>query len=439
MVLDSNLGGPRLNIDPTRQPVLNHRSGWAFALEALAPLHDPQGILFDSFIERTFSWFEKAECRRGRIPYREPWLGVFHNPPGVPRWHDYQNSPQAILARGSFRESLPNCLGMFTLSKYLADWLSQRISVPVCALVHPTDVPRLQFSQDAFLANPQPSVIQVGWWLRRLHSIFQLRAGHYRKLMLAVSHRYFENMLRRERSRIALTEAEQSSVATVPFVSNDEYDQLLSRNVVFCHLIDSSANNAVIECIVRNTPLLVNRLPAIEEYLGRDYPLYFSTLEEASAKLARLATVLAAHEHLCALPKDQFSQRAFCEALLRSDVYRKLCGPAPRPDRPAPRRRAEDNHRREPNRDLSLTLARGASGAVFVERAEFRPADERGDHGARQILQSLLSGLPMTVVRQLTLEDFIRRSAPGMEAEAKLAYDALKRALDGDYASCGRA
>lgn len=424
MIVERTPAGPFLNIDRTRQPILNHRSGWAYALQALAPLHDPRGILLDSFIERTFSWFERTERRQLRIPYREPWLGILHNPPGVPQWHDYQNSPQAVLARDSFRESLSQCAGVFTLSKYLRDWLAPRITVQVCSLVHPTETPRIRFSAESFLANPRPAVIQIGWWLRRLHSIFQLQAGRYRKLMLAVSHQYFQKMLRRERSRILLTEDEQNSVAMLPFTSNDEYDMLLARNIAFCHLIDSSANNVVIECIVRNTPLLINRLPAVEEYLGRDYPFYFSTLDEASSKLERPETALAAHEYLRNLPKDGFSQAAFREAFLQSDICRTLSSFARSHNLPAARTSAN------PEPKLSLELSRDLSGTIYVERADFDPGGAESNHCARQAVQSVLSGLPIAAVRQLTLEDFRRCTSPDMEGQARLAYDALKRKLD---------
>ncbi|OYV86755.1 MAG: hypothetical protein B7Z73_11205 [Planctomycetia bacterium 21-64-5] len=426
-MVDADWKGPYLNIDPARQPVLNHRSGWAFALQALAPLYDPRGIFFDSFLERTFSWYEKRERRQGVIPYREPWIGVMHNPPGVPRWHDYENSPQAILARDSFRQSLPYCRGLFTLSEYLCRWLVQRVNVPVSALIHPTETPALKFSRDAFRGESRPAVIQVGWWLRRLHSIFRLRAKGYRKLMLAVGHRHFEHMLARERSRSSVADHELTSVAVLPFVSNDEYDRWLSHSVVFCDLIDSSANNVVIECIVRNTPILINRLPAVEEYLGRDYPLYFSTLDEASAKLSRRSTVLAAHEYLRALPKERFSQQAFRDAFMRSEVYRRLCGEAPRTRQSGAMPRATVGNRPSQPTDMSLVLSRAACGAVYVERAEFDAQDTRV---ARSGFERLWCGLPLNAVRRLTLRDFIRHVSPEKTPEAKLAYDALNRALE---------
>lgn len=416
-MFDAESRRPLLNIAPELQPVLNHRSGWAFALEALAPLHDPCGVLFDSFIERTFSWVERRERRRGRIPYREPWIGIVHNPPGVPRWHDYQSSPQAVLDRTSFRESLPCCLGLFTLSDYLRRWLAPKVPVPVDSLIHPTEIPAVRFSRDAFLAESRPAVIQVGWWLRRLHSIHRLRAGRYRKIMLAVSHRYFQDMLRRDREQSPLTGEQLASVEVSPFVSDNEYDRLLSRNVVFCDLFDSSANNIVIECMARDTPILVNRLPAVEEYLGHDYPLFFSTLDEAAEKLARKESVLAAHDYLRGLSKARFSQHVFRESLLRSEVYR-LASP--------PSGHAAGDGGRLGAPGLILKLSRAASGEVYVEGAAF----EAGPNAVEiRAFQGLVCGLSLAAVRRLTRYDVAARLGPGRHAEAGRLHDALTLAL----------
>ena len=46
-------------------------------------------------------------------------------------------------------------------------------------------------------------------------------------------------------------------------VSAYRYDCLLSENVVTIELFDASANNVIVECIARNTPIVVNRHPAV--------------------------------------------------------------------------------------------------------------------------------------------------------------------------------
>ena len=59
----------------------------------------------------------------------------------------------------------------------------------------------------------------------------------------------------------------------------------MSESVVFLDLYDSIANNAVVECISRQTPILVNPIDSVVEYLGKDYPFYYYSLDEAAEKL----------------------------------------------------------------------------------------------------------------------------------------------------------
>ncbi len=63
-------------------------------------------------------------------------------------------------------------------------------------------------------------------------------------------------------------------------MSNDDYDKLLTQNIVFLNLREASACNTLIECVVRNTPIIINRIDAVEEVLGSKYPLFYDTLEE---------------------------------------------------------------------------------------------------------------------------------------------------------------
>jgi hypothetical protein len=88
------------------------------------------------------------------------------------------------------------------------------------------------------------------------------------------------------------------SNVTVASLSNAEYDDVLSKNVVVAKMYDSSVNNAIIECIVRNTPILVNRLASAEEYLGKDYPFFFENDEEANQKISDVELIFKTHEYL---------------------------------------------------------------------------------------------------------------------------------------------
>jgi hypothetical protein len=108
-------------------------------------------------------------------------------------------------------------------------------------------------------------------------------------------------------------------------LDNNDYDVLLSQNIVFLDLYDTSANNAVIECIARGTPLLINRHPATIEYLGEKYPFYFDSLKEANEKLNNIDLIRDTHQYLMTFDKKkQITIEYFKEQFKESDIYQSL-------------------------------------------------------------------------------------------------------------------
>ena len=66
------------------------------------------------------------------------------------------------------------------------------------------------------------------------------------------------------------------SVEFIDYITNTDYDKLITKNIVYINLVDASAVNTIIECIVRHTPIIVNKHPAVVELLGEKYPLYLT-------------------------------------------------------------------------------------------------------------------------------------------------------------------
>ena len=87
------------------------------------------------------------------------------------------------------------------------------------------------------------------------------------------------------------------------------YDKLLTENIVFINLVDASAVNTVIECIVRETPIIINKIPAVVELLGENYPLYF-TEKDMNIKVYEMLKadrkILKAHKYLKNMKKEKF-------------------------------------------------------------------------------------------------------------------------------------
>jgi hypothetical protein len=267
---------------------------------------------------------------------REPWLGFLHNPSGMPCWFDFSHSPEELLQREITQASLPMCLGIFVFSQAMKEWMLASgwipASCPVSVVTHPTasgvDIPR--FSWEAFESNCNKSLIQVGYWLRHMSAIALINEpawcaskiwlyGNKHGLEMwekEVMHEYKDDEAR------ALVRSRMAQVNVLGHLDNATYDELLCKNVVLVHLYRAAANNAIIECIVRATPILVNRLDSTVEYLGADYPLFFTDLEDAARKLQDLPLLKRAHEYLLhtAWVRDRLTGPHFLEEVRSSEV-----------------------------------------------------------------------------------------------------------------------
>jgi hypothetical protein len=309
-------------------------------MDGLESLYCVDGVLLDGFIEKTFAWDRDPGDGAGVTGYDDAWVGFVHNPPHVPPWFNKnRQSPLEILCTPEWRHSMHSCKGLFTLSSYLKDWLSPQVPVRVCNLLAPTETPENRFSMVKFRLNDDKKLIQVGWWLRKFHSLYHLPVNTRRKVLLSLGDSWTDEAHAAELSFVR-DPSDFDSVQVIPYLCNDDYDELLSKNIVFLDLYDSSFNNAIVECIVRATPLLVNPLPAVVEYLGEGYPFYFESLDQASGKAEDEALILATHEYLEAWPLRKLLTRDhFLQSFIQSDIYQALPStpsglwPVDKPDR----------------------------------------------------------------------------------------------------------
>jgi exopolysaccharide biosynthesis predicted pyruvyltransferase EpsI len=305
-----------------------HRSGWQYVIEEFykSNSEDHDAILVDTYVDRTFLWKHDVYKAAGVLPYSKPWVGFIHHTFEV----QTENNVGKILNNKDFIESLRNCRCLFVLSKYLRDKLRKElcklnIYTKVKALVHPTEFPELYFNITNFKNKKQRDLVQIGAWLRNTYAIFRLDVSktEYRKHALVGKNmnNYYKNQ--EEVSRRLLfctcdcedddvgcrgvcrskdcnykkcdnkyivgleeyTKELHNSVNIISNINNDDYDKLLSESIVFLNLIDASAVNTLLECFVRNTPIIVNPLPAVVELLGKDYPLYYTDYKKVGQLL----------------------------------------------------------------------------------------------------------------------------------------------------------
>ena len=313
----------------------HHRSGWGYVLDLLTDYHREDATVMDTWLERTFAWEKTKNSQLRLIPYREPWVGIFHHPPNTPSWFTDYATPYAVLQSKEFQDSLPMCKGLYVLSQYHADFLKCFVkTIPIEVLYHPTEIPETKFNYDKFIKSSNKKIVNIGYWLRKMSSIYQLEVdqGIYQKIRLLpattwVPPHLIENILDIEASfrKTQLSDDARRSVIDVRHMPNDEYDELLSKNIVFVDLYDTSANNCIIECMARGTPILVNPLPAVIEYLGPDYPFYFSNLAEASKKLKNLELIKSTNEYLLISGvSEKITSEYFLKSIREGGIWKSL-------------------------------------------------------------------------------------------------------------------
>jgi hypothetical protein len=321
--LRSNAG--KINLSGQKSRLFGlHRSGLSSSMQYLRDLHNPKGVLLDAAVDRTFS-----AGNQNFTGYSEPWIGIIHVPPGVPEWMESKQSNRAVFDSDGWKRSIPYCLGLFTLSGYHRKHLEPLFKFPVENLYHPVEFPSLKWNYEKFAANRDKKIIHSGWWLRRVYSFYLLNVKGYRKILLVKPdvdiEKHFHLELEHMDDKQLITSQVMNSVTRIDFLSNKRYDELLSENIVFIDLIDASANNAIIECIARNTPILVNPIEPVVEYLGKDYPFYFNSLEEAARKAENMNLVRDAHDYLASYPfKNKLTGKYFHDSFLNSSIYQSL-------------------------------------------------------------------------------------------------------------------
>lgn len=266
-------------------------------------------LLLDSVIEKTFATEE------GQAP-ESSWVGFLHCARNVPAHFDARKSPRHYLATERWKRSREHCLGLLVLAPSMVGWVRDLAQVPVTAVWHPAEFGEVDFSMDRYLAGGR-QVVQVGWWLRRLASIHFLPISAERKRLLiphsGENRLRFERCLRRECEIVGAPGMGDWTGRIEERLENSAYDEMLSRSVVFAEFYDVAACNAVLECMTRRTPVLVNRLPALEDYLGAAYPLFYRDLEEAGDFARDDERVAAAHEYLRGLDLARLRAERFRE------------------------------------------------------------------------------------------------------------------------------
>jgi len=341
-----------------------HRSGWQFVIENLSKSdlcgkETSESIFLDPYIDRTFHWEMVSNKLKEIIPYKKKWVGFLHHTFDT-TFNIYNNTE--LFNKSEFIESLKFCVGIYVLSDYLKKQLIDRLNeyfpshdIIVESLVHPTEFTCNKFMMSSFILNDRKKVIHVGGWLRNMFSIYKLHIPKiYNKVLLkgkfmdlytipkhlqntidkykGNSKNLFDSKINNAAYRIIVENKYMNGmyeyidelnkkVEIIEYLDNDLYDELFSSNIIFINLVDASAVNTIIECIVRNTPILVNKIPAVIEMLGEEYPFYYKNIDDIYDMLTH-DMVMKTYIYLRKLDKSKFDISTFINSIRLSKIYK---------------------------------------------------------------------------------------------------------------------
>jgi glycosyltransferase involved in cell wall biosynthesis len=290
----------------------HHRGGWRYVVDLVTEhLHSSDGVRFVSAVEDTL---REGEC------ITEPWVGFVHQ---VPRQNLEFPDLERLLELPTWKASAPHCRGLWVLSTHLARFLrASGVEIPINHVYYPVEFPAQGFSFQRWSRRGPRRVLFIGEFLRQYQAFYDLPASAMEKVLLRSP----------EFEPEALGLRQNDTVRVMDRVSVEEYDAMLTDSVVFMSLADAGANTTIVECIARATPILVNRVGGVAEYLGEDYPFYYSTLEEAARKLADpyLVARTTAYLERCDT-RSRITASYFLRSIQNTAIYRSL--PVPRSQR----------------------------------------------------------------------------------------------------------
>jgi hypothetical protein len=280
---------------------------------------DATNTFFD-ILEQHFAPIKTMRCEN-------KWAGIIHLTPNGPPYLEGENIA-LLFSNEHFLKSLDTCFAFFTLSPYITNYMKGEFEkiqrhVNIMTLKHPVVQENIiPFSFENFQNNSEKILIQIGQQYRKMSSIYQLSVPeNYSKMWLTGTKAFprIQHIIKREQVYLNkyITTQMYNSVKLHYTETYAEYDEYLSKNIVFIDLFDAAANNTILECIVRKTPIVVNKIPGVVDYLGEGYPLYFSDLEDVPALLSE-EKLLEAHEYLKRMECADIEIDYFVKKLMRA-------------------------------------------------------------------------------------------------------------------------
>ena len=263
------------------------------------------------------------------------WIGIIHTTPATPLFLRDLLGLSSTLKNVNFCKSLPSCIGIITLTDYQKQYAENflkntTLRVPAFInLKHPIQPLTSEFNLTVFQNQSKYNIVLLGQQLRKITDILKINKTTLIKDKIWLSGIKNENtrydIIKKEITGLQLSEHifnEFFTTVMLPYLDSfNEYDKLIHTSIVVLPLFDAAANNSVLECMISNTPFFVEKNMGTIEYLGNNYPMFFSDICEINHiidnKQLLMETYQTTHAYLSKIDKRQFSYKKFYSEILK--------------------------------------------------------------------------------------------------------------------------
>ncbi len=297
-----------------------HRGGWNHVLSGLNEINffsEKSKNVFVGITEYLFLYSQEEQP-----PILRNWCGFIHCTDKSLPYDDVHNIKK-MFARKSMKISMNKCKGLFATSEYQKRIIQKYVKkIPIEVIYHPVVFVDTLFEWNKFKNNKNKTLIQLGQQLREVSGIYRVKTDYQKLWLSGCKQSDALSKVKKEMEHFKYKFNRRG--VEIKKVSVEKFDELLTKNIAMIPLFEASANNSILECIVRNTPFFVHKLPAVVEYLGQEYPLYIGNVREIDQMIKDEELIKAAHEYLKKLDKSRFRIGYFLKSVLNSRIIKSF-------------------------------------------------------------------------------------------------------------------
>uniref|UniRef100_A0A914Q996 Glycosyltransferase 2-like domain-containing protein n=1 Tax=Panagrolaimus davidi TaxID=227884 RepID=A0A914Q996_9BILA len=288
----------------------HHQNAYQSAINALKErFHDDFAeVLFISAVEQYI-----CDCE---ITPKQPWIGIIH---GITKNDKrfYVPDLEKLCTKSRFKSWFKTCVGLFTLTSVQLDYLRNNLwpefKFPINQLFYPsfplTTQPKSSTVLETITNNKEVDVYFIGSFDRNFEHFFKVKFPKNMKKILLVCD--WETP----------TTGIPDDVKIVSYADSEEYECILRESIIFLSLKNGgAANTLVIECIVRNIPIVVPKMKSVMDYIGEEYPLLYEPERLDFSDFISTQRVAEAIKYLKQMDKTSLTQNRFVQDFETSAV-----------------------------------------------------------------------------------------------------------------------